>query len=271
MADREDDLIGAARSVLVEVVDLLKAYRDAAVVAGGWVPQLLPSKGVIPHVGSTDVDLVLDYRRIPERGDILLKDLLLTSGYRPGRQPFQYHRAVARDIGNFDVRVDLLTLEPEGNPPGDYYQHIQGVEALKVRGLDLVFEMPFETEIRGRLPEGETVTVTLRVASTVPFLVLKGLALFDRRERKDAYDIYHRLKNYRGDASELACEFAPYLSRDVVKESLNKIAAFFASVKSEGPRFVADFLATSDRPARDSMERDAYEHVNSFLQSLSVT
>jgi hypothetical protein len=268
MADRGDHLTRAARSVLIELADLLKEYRDATVVAGGWVPELLPSKGLIPHVGSTDVDLILDYRRIPAQSDTPIIDVLLMRGYRRGREPFQYYRTVVTDIGALDVRVDLLTLEPEGNLPGDYYQYIQGVEALKVRGCDLVFDGPFERELQGWSPGGEALTVSVMVTATVPFLVLKGLALFDRRERKDAYDIYHRLKNYPGEISELVGEFAPYLSHEVVRESLDNIGTFFASVKSEGPRFVADFLGPIEKEEREFLERDAYEHVNSLLENL---
>lgn len=48
----------AARAVLMDVLDLLREYGDSVVVAGGWVPSLSPSKGIMPHVGTADVDLV---------------------------------------------------------------------------------------------------------------------------------------------------------------------------------------------------------------------
>jgi hypothetical protein len=131
-----------------------------------------------------------------------------------------------------------------------------------------VFERPFQRELYGTLPNGEAVTVTVRVTATAPFLILKGLALFDRRARKDAYDIYHRLKNYPGGITELVEEFSPCLSLDVVWESLDKIGMLFASVKSEGPRFVAAFLDPSAREERDYIERDSYELVHSLLEAL---
>ena len=58
----------AARAVLMDLFSIFGEYGDSIVVAGGWVPSLSPSKSIMPHVGTTDVDLMLDYRRIPEQG-----------------------------------------------------------------------------------------------------------------------------------------------------------------------------------------------------------
>ena len=45
----------ASRAVLVEVLQVLGAFRDDIVLVGGWVPDLLyPNLG---HGGSLDVDL----------------------------------------------------------------------------------------------------------------------------------------------------------------------------------------------------------------------
>lgn len=265
-----DPATKAARAVLIDILDLLREYGDSIVVAGGWVPSLSPSKGVISHVGTTDVDLMLDYRRIPEQGKPALRDLLLSRGYRPGSDRFKYRRTVNTETGPIDVEVDLLTLEPEGNVPGDYYQTIQGVEALKVRGGDLVFEEPIKETVQGELPDGRKTSVSVRVASSVPFLILKSLALFDRRARKDAYDIYYYLKNHPGDLDELAEEFQGFLDHESVREGLQRLAMCFSSVNSEGPRFVADFMETEDTVERQRLQRDSYEHVNYLLEKLGL-
>jgi hypothetical protein len=60
---------------------------------------------------------------------------------------------VDTETGPIAVEVDFLTLEPEGNMPGDYYQTIQGIEALKVRGGDLVFKGPLKEKVEGELDE----------------------------------------------------------------------------------------------------------------------
>ena len=77
-----EEMVAAARSVLIEVANLLGAYRDQLVVVGGWVPELLLPGG---HVGSTDVDLALDHRHLDEGSYRTIREQLLGRGYRQGR------------------------------------------------------------------------------------------------------------------------------------------------------------------------------------------
>jgi hypothetical protein len=225
---------------------LLSKHRDSVVVIGGWAADLLPSKGIFPHSGTVDVDLVLDHQKIPEQDETSIMDVLLSKGYRKGRERFQYFRTVVTDIGSVDVRVDFLTPETDEKAPGGSYRAVQGVDTLTLKGGDLAFVRTEEREVEGKLPDGENVAVSVQVTSTVPFLVLKSLALFDRRERKDAYDIYHRLKNYPGEIEDLVKEFEPYLDYGLVREGLDRLAIFFSRSYSEGPQFVADFMAPED-------------------------
>jgi hypothetical protein len=50
----------AARRVLVDIWQVLAAFRDCLVVVGGWVPDLLLPGVEDSHLGSIDVDLALD-------------------------------------------------------------------------------------------------------------------------------------------------------------------------------------------------------------------
>jgi len=210
------------------------------VVIGGWAADLLPSKGIFPHRGTIDVDLVVTSREIAHKG-ISLKEVLSSNGYQQGRERFQYHKKVSAEIGAVEVRVDLLTPETEETSPGGTYRTVNGIGTLTLRGGDFAFAETVETIVEGELPNGERAVVSLRVTSTVPFLVLKSLSLRDRRERKDAYDIYHRLKNYDGDLEDLAEEFEPYMGRRLVREGLDILAKSFSDLHSKDhsswPRF----------------------------------
>jgi len=139
-----------------------------------------------------------------------------------------------------------------------------------VRGGDLVFEGPIKETVEGELPDGGKTSVSVRVASSVPFLILKSLALFDRRARKDAYDIYYYLKNYPVELNELAEEFEAFLDHELVREGLQRLAICFSSLNSEGPRFVADFMEMEEAEERQRLQRDAYEHVNYLLEKLRL-
>ena len=58
------DPTSASRAVLIEVMNVLGAFRDQIVVVGGWVPDLLyPDRG---HMGSLDVDLAISRRALSE-------------------------------------------------------------------------------------------------------------------------------------------------------------------------------------------------------------
>jgi hypothetical protein len=49
-----------ANGVMVDDSQVLASFQDAMVVVGGWVPDLLPTGAIAPHVTSIDVDLVFD-------------------------------------------------------------------------------------------------------------------------------------------------------------------------------------------------------------------
>ena len=83
--DYTDRQVVAARRVLVDVAQVLAAFRDAMVVVGGWVPDLLFPAADPKHVGSIDVDLALDAAKLGDgRYAELLKLLLDTGRYGKG-------------------------------------------------------------------------------------------------------------------------------------------------------------------------------------------
>jgi tRNA nucleotidyltransferase/poly(A) polymerase len=75
------ELIEAARSVLLEIMRVLGEYQDDIVIVGGWVPELLLSQADEEHIGSIDVDLALNHRRLDEAGYKTILELLLARGY----------------------------------------------------------------------------------------------------------------------------------------------------------------------------------------------
>jgi hypothetical protein len=263
--------VEAARSVLVELVHLLGEYKDDIVLIGGWVPEVLLPHYTNPHVGSMDVDIALNHQKIQEEGYKRIEALLLQRGFRQGEQPFIFIRTVKVDDKEINVEVNLLAGEYEGSSKSHRHQKIQGIRARKVRGCDLVFEMPKEIKTEGRLPGGAHDVVTIRVSSMVPFFVMKGMAMDARIKEKDAWDIYYCVMNYPGGIGALAEEFMPHLNHGLVREGLQKIAGKFSSEKDFGPRSVADFEGIDDPEERERIQRDAYERVNALLKKLGIS
>jgi hypothetical protein len=263
--------VEAARSVLVELVHLLGEYKDDIVLIGGWVPEVLLPHCTGPHVGSMDVDIALNHQKIQEEGYKRIEALLQRRGYRQGEQPFIFFRTVKVGDTDINVEVNLLAGEYEGTLKSHRHQKIQGIRARKVRGCDLVFEMPKEIKIEGTLSDGAHDTVTVLVSSIVPFFVMKGMAMDARIREKDAWDIYYCVLNYPGGIDALAEEFKPHLHHGLVKEGLQKIAGKFSSEKNFGPRSVVDFEGIDDPEEQERIQRDAYGRVNALLEKLGIS
>ncbi|MCK4487118.1 MAG: hypothetical protein KAU38_10205 [Desulfobacterales bacterium] len=268
--DYTEELVRAARSVLVELVHLLGEYWKNIVLVGGWVPDLLLTRKESPHIGSIDVDLALNHLELRDEGYKSIQSLLVERGYVQGKQPFIFHRKLMVEGNEITVQVDLLSGEYQGTGKGHRHQRIQGGLARKTRVCDLVFDNPVVVTIEGELPGGARDTVKVRVASIVPFLVMKGMALDERLKEKDAWDIYYCIQNYPGGLDYLIEEFRPHLEHGLVREGLDKIAKHFASEKHVGPGFVADFEEIADPEERAIRERDAYEKVRYLLRKLEV-
>lgn len=272
MVTRRDytaEAVEAARSVLIELVHLLGQYREHTVLIGGWVPELLLPGGATPHVGSMDIDLALDHRRIEETGYKMIRELLLERGYVEGKQPFVYCRDIERGGKTIRVLVDFLSGEYAGTGKGHRHQRVQDLMVRKVRGCDLAFDMAQEVTVAGNLPGGGLDTVNIRVASVVPFLIMKGMALDERLKEKDAWDIYFCLLHYPGGINAIADEFRPHLDHGLIREGVEKIRKHFSSPDHIGPKFVADFEEVEDTEERARIMRDAYERVQALLEILS--
>jgi len=273
MVTRRDytaEAVEAAKSVLIELTHLLGEYRDNIVLIGGWVPELLIPQNLRPHVGSIDIDLALNHLKIREEGYRLIEELLTSRGYyqEPDKQPFIFFRNVPFGDSFIKVQVDLLSGEYEGTGEVHRTQAIQGMKVRKARGCDLAFDMVREIPVEGKIPGGGFDQVTVRIASIVPFLVMKGMALDGRLKEKDAWDIYYCLLAYPGGIDALVEEFRPHLSHGLVREGLGKIAGHFSSLKSIGPKFVADFEEAADPEETERIVRDAYERTHAFLNKL---
>jgi hypothetical protein len=266
-ADYPEDQVEAAKSVMLELTRLLGEYKDDIVVIGGWVPELL----LAGHVGSIDVDLALNHLKLQEAGYATIEKLLLGRQYRKSEnQPYVFYRTVTVNDEEIEVEVDLLAGEYAGTGKSHRHQNIQDIRARKARGCELAFDLNTEVTVSGSLPDGGKDTVKIRVASIVPFMVMKGMALYDRLKEKDAYDVYFCLKNYPGGREALVEEFRSHVSHSLVKEALGKIAEKFASLEHVGPVQVADFMLLDDAEEREQVQRDAFELVDYLVRQLVV-
>ncbi len=140
----------AARAVLIEVMNVLGAFKDDIVIVGGWVPDLTyPNK---KHIGSLDVDLAIGPNAVGEDVYSSILNRLKESDYSHYTSPTRFMRAVPE--ASEPVKVDLIS--------GEYLEEGEKTRAIMVnelkvnslRGVDLAFENSKEITIEGKMPNG---------------------------------------------------------------------------------------------------------------------
>ena len=112
--------VTACRSVLIEVLTILGKDLDKLAVVGGWVPELVfPNKG---HIGSLDVDLALDARKLKPMAYESIRKKLVDSGYQQDADMTnRFWRSI--EGTSLKVRVDLITGEfPDSASEGTHLQ-----------------------------------------------------------------------------------------------------------------------------------------------------
>lgn len=267
-ADYSEGQKQAAYSVLGEIVNILGPFADDMRVIGGWVPTLLyPDK---EHIGSIDVDLLLNQRNIEKKdGYATIAELLRGNGYvRHPKKYFTFVKPVMIDGVKYDVDVDLLS-GMYGGKGGSVSKHIDGIKALPATGGNFAFDFPPEdVTIEYHRPDGAKDTGHVKVVGVIPFLVMKVMAL-GRGKSKDAYDIYFCLCNYEGGVRTLAQDFKPYRDTGLVKSMCARLVEKFASPDHAGPMDVVNFLDVQDEEERARIKQDAYQRVKYLLDRIT--
>lgn len=261
---------------LVSLLRGLGPWRQGVFLAGGLVPRYLIPTGaddvpILPHVGTTDVDLVLDlevlaqveaYRRLEHN----LKTLGLERGTNDEGQPQHFSWRSPTGSG-VTVVVDLLCDVPQHQ--GGRIQEIAGerrLSALGIPGAHLVTTDYIEVSLTAELlGERGVATETVRIANIVPFLVLKLLAFEDRGEPKDAYDIIYCLENFGSGPAAVATELADRLrawpDEPLLPQALDILRRRFVSdertpgARKDGPTTYALFLTDPGRPELNARRR----------------
>lgn len=264
--------VNACKSVLLELVHLLMELKDHIVVIGGWIPTFLFPQSEDPHVGSLDIDLAMNFSKIPDATYQTILKTFLKQGYiQDKEQPFRFFRKVNIEGSEpLNVEVDFMAGEYGGTGKKHRTQKIQDVRARKARGCDLAFDSAITVTLEGELPDGGRDKASFKVAGIVPFLVMKGMVMYERMKEKDAYDIFYCIEHYPGGVQKLADEFMPYKKNKLVKEGLGKIRSKFASIDHIGPKWASDFLEISDKEDREIIIRRSYEKVTELLDILKI-
>jgi hypothetical protein len=275
---RETD---ACDTILRTLLARLGAWAEYLVLVGGLTPRYLvpePPPGIDPHIGTTDVDLVLTLALpsghvAPERP---LASVLRDIGFEPRPEPGAPHGPAFRWVH----RVDGLQVKVEFMCPAQDRPRLQiepdpvpntGAElgALRLVGAELVAQDFAVRRLSGRDLSGKPVEVQLRVAQILPFLVLKAYALDERQKDKDAYDVVWLLSALGDDPADVArmALASPAVGYPSVTAAISRLRAHFSMVDSRGPELYAQAFPVSDSVKRRVLQQYAFQTVKRFLKA----
>jgi Nucleotidyl transferase AbiEii toxin, Type IV TA system len=268
--DYTDRQIEAARRVLVDVGQVLASFGDAIVVVGGWVPDLLLPAAEQEHIGSIDVDLALDARKLGDgRYAELLKLLLDTGRYEKGDKDFQLVTTVDLGDGEAAVRVDVEFLAAQDvKLKKNHLKLVEGFRVLQFPACAAAFGHPASIELEGVMISGAPNTVHLRVASLPDFIIMKAHAVQGRDKPKDVYDLCYCLDEYPDAITIVAADWRARRGDQLVSAAIEVLRVKFQTVEHFGPQQLAEFHDAVDADERAMHARRAFELVQKLLSAL---
>ena len=259
----------AARRVLIDLGQVLgSCFKDSVVVVGGWVPDLLLPDAEEPHVGSVDVDLALDTEKLREgKYAEIVKSILATGRYEKTDRAFRLEARVDLRDGGAPVLVAVDFLKPkETRRRRKGPTRLPGFRPLDADGCAAAFQHPLKKDIEGLTIAGAENRVHLLVASIADFLIMKSYALTGRDKPKDAYDICYCLDHAPEGIEGLAADWRARVGDPLVVGAIGHLREKFKSLKSFGPKQVAEFYDPATVEERELRERRAFELVGEFLR-----
>lgn len=271
----ERPLVEASKAGLLELAVSLRSYRDAMVLVGGWVPYFLikeHGEHDFEHVGSIDIDIVIDRSAIGETEYASIVEIIGDHGWKIWEKNlFSYVKTIRSLVDDrpYEIRVDFLTTQPEKLTGKHRHAKVQSdLTARTTRGAPIALSHRTELTLEGKLPDDGEALADILILDVVGCVGMKGLALGSRYSEKDAYDLFSVLDNYQGGPMDVADLVRPFKAEPLMKESIAHIREMFISERAAGPVWVANFITDQRDESHKRLVTRAYMIVNRFLEML---
>jgi hypothetical protein len=270
----EPELINSSRTALFELVGTLSPYSRGIILIGGWVPWLLIRDHLregetFTHVGSIDIDFVVDPAEVGPEATPTMAQLMAVVGWRhvPIKH-FAFERTMlGRDGVARDIQVDFLTAAPDGEVDQFVQRQLQpDLRAKTLRGAEIALRHHAPHRVYATLADGSEGNAEVEMLDAVGCLGTKGVALGARFKHKDAYDIVSVLDNYGKGVREVSDLVRPFAQEPLMAGALQVIREKFATEKSDGPMWYAEFLQPGDDEARLRLQQRAFQLASEFFR-----
>jgi hypothetical protein len=275
-SDYDEVTTARCERALVTLLGDIGPWSERVYLAGGLAPRYIVGslpEGARPHVGTTDVDLVIGLALGDQSPEAYrtLENNLKKAGFKAAMS-FRWER----NVEDVTVTVEFL-CETDQVEPGKIFKPKEegtgsGLGAFNVRGAQLVTRDHVKREIQAdRLDDGGRSTVLVRVADILSYTVLKILAFQDRHENKDSYDLIYCLLNFGEGPEDAGRAAAQSAIRDdaQVHDALRLLTERFASADHDGPRAYGAFLSEAgDEEQAARLRQEAVAVVRNFLNSM---
>lgn len=231
-----------------EILWLIRKYLPVIVISGGWAPllyynYLLGDKTKDP-IRTRDIDIAVK-KNLPQKGSILLDQLLCNAGLKPifkstDIPPIVGYKGV---IKGYEVEIEFLT-DQTGALEAASIEVQKGLTAQALRFISILVENSIELNIDDYRRKGKLVSLKVHVPTPAAFVFHKGLIYVRRsdpmKKEKDLYYIFDILATCEEIRNEIIQEFA-FLKRkypDWFKTFIKNLEIHFSNPNSEGVKWV---------------------------------
>jgi hypothetical protein len=277
------EALAACEKALRTILKKIGPWGTRLILIGGVVPRYLVGdvpKEIKEHVGTTDLDVVVGVTVSAEEEEVYrtLQQNLKDSGFAPAKNANTGQEETFRWERNVDgIKVLLEFFCPVGDgAPGKLLRNpgkgVGGkISAIRTRGAELAGLDNFTVRLDGdTLDEGGIrEAVEVKVASLLPFLVLKAFAIEERDKAKDSYDVVWILNAFKeGPRSAVeAIAGSPVIGHVDIPVAMGNLRKNFLTVDRSGPAQYANFeRSDGTEEERIALRRYAYGTMAEFLK-----
>jgi hypothetical protein len=263
-----------AERALAALLHGLDGVETEIVVLGGLVPEILTNgqePPAPPHLGTTDVDLLLVTHLTLEADLGHVEKALENLNFEPVEHYWRWRGRV----GGPPVKIEFL-CDLDSHPAFEPVQ-LEGCRRLvaqNLRGTGYVTRDWAWRRLETTLGNGDTVAIEARFAQLGGYLLSKLVSAREREAEKDFYDLaYVLLHNRAGGPSEAARTIAAgplVVALPGLRSTLLEIRERYRGPNDLGPSgFAAESLKAEPEAEEAELRADAVAAVREFLAALS--